>query len=42
MEDLFDVGSETRAAPTLPLTTSAAEIQVFDIRVTGTRLAHSL
>jgi hypothetical protein len=37
MEDLFDVGNDTRAAPTLPLTTRAAEIQVFDIRITGTR-----
>ena len=37
MEDLFDVGNDTRATRTLPLTTSAAEIQVFDIRITGTR-----
>jgi hypothetical protein len=36
MEDLFDIGSETGVGPTLPLA-SGAEVQVFDIRITGTR-----
>ncbi len=37
MEDLFDVGSEPGAAATLPVATGATDIQVFDIRITGTR-----
>ena len=37
MEDLFDVAAEGQEPPTLPLATGGADIQVFDIAITGTR-----
>jgi hypothetical protein len=37
MEDLFDVAAEGQEPPTLPLATGGADIQVFDIAITGAR-----
>ena len=37
MEDLFDVAAEGQEPPALPLATGGADIQVFDIAITGTR-----
>ncbi len=37
MENLFDLGTETQETPALPLEARGADIQVFDIKVLGTR-----
>jgi hypothetical protein len=37
MEELFDLAAGTRATPVLPLAAGVDQIQVFDIRVLGTR-----